>query len=189
MEPQPQYKNRSKGNQRSICPSCNLSSFFSGMILYNMMLFLNYSLHVKWYQWIFWRVAVGKEGGEGKKCGEGSRCAVGVFVWNIHWEMMGNAWVGRCGDGVGGFTSWHSGLRERHPPLPLAAVDATGQWGDGGWPACRTSVSAQPLWTCFLPRSSQWHHSCQSCRNPALWSQLGFSGRAGRKDYKIWSGL
>lgn len=39
MEPQPQYKNRSKGNQRSICPSCNLSSFFSGMILYNMMLF------------------------------------------------------------------------------------------------------------------------------------------------------
>lgn len=53
MKPQPQYKNRSKGNQRSICPSCNLSSFFSGMILYNMMLFLNYSLHVKWYQWIF----------------------------------------------------------------------------------------------------------------------------------------
>lgn len=32
MEPQPQYKNRSKGNQRSICPSCYLSSFFGDMI-------------------------------------------------------------------------------------------------------------------------------------------------------------
>lgn len=49
MEPQPQYKNRSKGNQRSICPSCNLSSFVNDLNLYNMMLFINYiSHHVEW---------------------------------------------------------------------------------------------------------------------------------------------
>ena len=77
----------------------------------------------------------------------------------------------------GSFTSWHSELRGRHPPPPLAAADAIGRWGGGGWPACRTSVWARPPWTCFPPRSSQWHRSCQSCHNPALWSQLGFSGR------------
>lgn len=93
--------------------------------------------------------------------------------------MVGNAWgrwveeeVGFGGGAAmcsgGSFTSWHLGLRQRHPPPPPAAADATGRWGDGGWPACRTSVSARPLWTCFPPGSSQWRRSCQSCRNPAL---------------------
>lgn len=115
-------------------------------------------------------------------------CSSGIYtdMWGPG-EMMGGC-VGRYGGGGDDvfwweFTSWQSGLRGRHPPPPLAAVDATGQWGDGGWPACRTSVSARPLWTCFLPRSSQWHHFCQSCHNPALWSRLGFSGRTERKQY------
>lgn len=106
--------------------------------------------------------------------------------------MVGNAWgrwveeeVGFGGGAAmcsgGSFTSWHLGLRQRHPPPPPAAADATGRWGDGGWPACRTSVSARPLWTCFPPGSSQWRRSCQSCRNPALWSQPGFSGENKRK--------
>lgn len=97
-----------------------------------------------------------------------------TLIWG---EMMGDGWGGGGGDSVfwRGFTSWHSGLRERRPPPPPASADATGRWGGGGWPACRTSVWARPPRTCFPPRSSRWRRFCRSCRNPELWSQRGFS--------------
>lgn len=41
MEPQPQYKNRSKGNQQSICPSWNVFFFF----FFSITIF---SHHVEW---------------------------------------------------------------------------------------------------------------------------------------------
>lgn len=137
--------------------------------------------------WFFWEVAEGDEGGGG------SRCTVGVLFWNIHWYVdpcggwWENAWVGIAGGGYDvfwwQFTSWQLWLRRRHPPPPLAAVDATARWGDGGWPACRTSVSARRPWLCFPPGSSQWRRSCQSYHNPALWSQRGFSVKTERKNY------
>lgn len=117
-----------------------------------------------------------------------------VFFWNIHWYvgLEWNNWickgrkVWRRVEGVFlNFTSWHSALLGRHPPLLLAAADATGQSGGGGWPACQTSVSVQPPWTCFPPKSSRWHRSCQSCHNLALWWRLGFSEETGGEHYNL----
>lgn len=96
MEPQPQYKNRSKGNQRSICPSCNLSSFFNDMISYNMMLFLHYipimlnGIYGSFERWRRER----KGGVEGADVHLG--CSSGIYtdMWDLG-EMAGNAWVGR----------------------------------------------------------------------------------------------
>lgn len=55
MEPQPQYKNRSKGNQQSICPSRNIFFFFVVFFFffnylnsYNMMFGINYIFPSCW---------------------------------------------------------------------------------------------------------------------------------------------
>lgn len=189
MEPQPQYKNRSKGNQQSICPSRNVFFFFffwNYLNSYNMMFVINYIFPSCWMDGSL----RGGRGRGGKGGGEGSRCTVRVLFWNIHsnvgpTEMMANVWAGGWGRGSvvwWQFTSWHLWLRRRHPPPPLAAVDAIGRWGGGGWPACRTSVSARPPWPCSPPGSCQWHRSCQSCHNPGLWLQPGFSVVMERKN-------
>lgn len=66
MEPQPQYKNRSKGNQQSICPSWNafhhlllLFFLFNYLNSYNMMFGINYIFPIMLNGWTFerWRGA------------------------------------------------------------------------------------------------------------------------------------
>lgn len=62
-----------------------------------------------------------------------------------------------------------------HQCLPLAAVDATGQWGGAGSPACQTSASDPVLLPYCPQRSFQWHHSYRSCHNQTQWPRRGFS--------------
>lgn len=132
MEPLPRYKNRSKGT--TVCSSCDLSSFLidGSRTWYILPIFSSRSnSFYKTLGW-WWQMVEGADG---------------VLFWNLlgfvgFRETKGyGRWV--CG-GNGSITSWQSELRGPHPPPPLAAADATGRWGDGGWPACRTSVSAQP---------------------------------------------
>lgn len=70
---------------------------------------------------------------------------------------------------------------DRRCPLRVA-MDATGRWGDGGWPTCQTNASDPGRLLCYPQRSSRWRRSFRSCRSQTQWRPPGFSTGSTRKN-------